>query len=142
MMPFKINQLAGFRVVKVLAAGGVIMTEGTSDDICKQPYVTVSIGSGAPEQADDRARFARDLLASAPLHDLRLQSAEAMRIGGLPGYEIRAQANGLNEEPLSLVQWVRFGGGGFLRIVGVGRKDDWDALFPRFRAVRDGIEVR
>ena len=142
LLPFKVNQLAGFRVVKVLAAGGVIMTEGTSDDIGKQPYVTVSIGSGAPEQADDRARFARDLLASAPLHDLRLQSAEAMRIGGLPGYEIRAQANGLNEEPLSLVQWVRFGGGGFLRIVGVGRKDDWDALFPRFRAVRDGIEVR
>ncbi len=65
-----------------------------------------------------------------------------MRIGGLPGYEIRAQAKGLNGEPLSLVQWVRFGGGGFLRIVGVGRKDDWDALFTRFRAVRDGIEPR
>jgi len=37
---------------------------------------------------------------------------------------------------------VRFGSGGFLRIVGVGRKDDWDALFPRFRAVRDGIDLR
>ena len=65
-----------------------------------------------------------------------------MRIGGLPGYEIRAQAKGLNDEPLSLVQWLRFGGGSFLRIVGVGRKDDWDALFTRFRAVRDGIDRR
>ena len=38
-----------------------------------------------------------------------------------------------------VAQWLRFGGGGFLRVVGVGRKDDWDALFTRFRAVRDGI---
>ena len=142
LLPFKVSQLAGFRVVKVLAAGAVIMTEGPSDDIRKQPYMTVTIGRGAPEQADDRARFARDLLSSAPLRDLSVQSAEAMRIGGLPGYEIRAQAKGLNDEPLSLVQWVRFGGGGFLRIVGVGRKDDWDALFTRFRAVRDGINPR
>ena len=62
LLPFKVNQLAGFRVVKVLPAGGVIMTDGPSDDIRKQPYVTISIGGGAPEQADDRARFARDLL--------------------------------------------------------------------------------
>jgi hypothetical protein len=40
------------------------------------------------------------------------------------------------------VQWVRFGSGGFLRIVGVGRSDAWDALFTRFRAVRDGIEMK
>jgi hypothetical protein len=142
LLPFKVNQLAGFRVVKVLATGAVIMTEGPSDDIRTQPYMTVSIGSGSPEQADDRARFARDLLSSAPLRDLSVQSAEPMRIGGLPGFEIRAQAKGPNDEPLSLVQWVRFGGGGFLRIVGVGRKDDWNALFTRFRAVRDGIERR
>ncbi len=142
MLPFKVNQLAGFRVVKVLATGGVIITEGPSDDIRKQPYMTVTIGGGSPEQADDRARFARDLLSSAPLRDLNVQSAEAMRISGLPGFEIRAQAKGLDGEPLSLVQWVRFGGGGFLRVVGVGRKDDWDALFTRFRAVRDGIDRR
>ena len=43
-------------------------------------------------------------------------------------------------------QWkssrLRFGGGSYLRIVGVGRKTDWDTLFPRFRAVRDGIASR
>ena len=140
MLPFKLDELAGFRVMKVLAAGGVILTDGPSDDISKQPYMIVSIGRGSPEQPDDRARFARDLLATAPLRDLTVQSAEAMRIGGLPGYEIRAQAKGLNGEPVMLVQWLRFSGGGFLRVVGVGRKDDWDALFTRFRAVRDGID--
>ena len=82
MLPFKLGQLAGFRVMKVLPAGGVILTEGPTDDISKQPYVIVSIGRGAPEQPDDRARFARDMLSSAPLRDIRVQSADAMRIGG------------------------------------------------------------
>jgi hypothetical protein len=65
-----------------------------------------------------------------------------MRIGGLPGYEIRAQAKGFNDEPIMVAQWLRFSGGNFLRVIGVGRKDDWDALFTRFRALRDGIEFR
>jgi hypothetical protein len=142
MLPFKVNELAGFRVVKVLPAGGVIMTDGPSDDTGQQPYVTISIGGGAPEQAGDRARFARDMLMSSPFRDLSLQTADAMRIGGLPGYEIRARAKGLNDEPLGLVQWMRFSGSGFLRIVGFGRKDDWDTLFTRFRAVRDGVDRR
>jgi hypothetical protein len=65
-----------------------------------------------------------------------------MRIGGAPGYELRAKATGLQGEPVTLVQWVRFGTGGFLRIVGVGRAEGWDELFTRFRAVRDGVDMR
>jgi hypothetical protein len=142
LLPFRINEFAGFRVTKVLPAGSVIMTEGPNNDVGMQPYLTISLGTGAPEQADDRARFARDLLTSAPLRDLKLQSADAMRIGGLPGYEIRAQATGRDEQPLALVQWLRFGVGGYLRIVGVSRNDEWNAVFNRFRAVRDGIDAR
>jgi cell division inhibitor SulA len=41
-----------------------------------------------------------------------------------------------------VAQWLRFSGGNFLRVIGIGRKDDWDALFTRFRALRDGIEFR
>jgi hypothetical protein len=141
LLPFKLGQLAGFRVMQVLAQGGVILTEGPTDDLGKQPYVIVSVGQGSPEQPDERARFARDLLSSSPLRDIRVQSADTMRIGGLPGYEIRAQAKGLNDEPIMVAQWLRFSGGNFLRVVGIGRKDDWDALFNRFRALRDGIEL-
>jgi hypothetical protein len=60
----------------------------------------------------------------------------------LQGYEVRAQAAGLDGAPVSLVQWLRFGSGGFLRIIAVAKKDQWDALFTRFRAVRDGIELK
>jgi hypothetical protein len=142
MLPFKIDQLAGFRVMKALPSGGAILTDGPTDDLSKQPYVIVSVGRGSPEAPGDRGKFARDLLSSAPLRDLSVESAEPMRIGGAPGFEIRAQGKGLNGEDISLVQWVRFGGGVFLRIVGVGRKDEWDALFTRFRAVRDGVDTK
>ena len=142
LLPFKLNELAGFRVMQVLAAGGVILTDGPTEDLSRQPYMIVSVGRGAPAEPDDRGKFARELLSSAPLRDLSVTLAEPMRIGGVPGYEIRAQAQGLVGESLSLVQWIRFGGGGFLRVVGVGRKADWDTLFTRFRAVRDGVDLK
>jgi hypothetical protein len=102
----------------------------------------VSVGGGVPSDPSDRGKFAREMLSSAPLRDLTVTLAEPMRIGGLQGNEIRAQAKGLDGAPVNLVQWVRFGSGGFLRVIGVTRPDNWDALFTRFRAVRDGIETR
>ena len=142
MLPFKVAQPAGFRVMKVFPPSGLILTDGPTNDLSKQAYAIVTIGRGAPEQSDDRARFARDLLSQAPLRDIEPQSADAMRIGGNPGFEIRARANGLMGEPVMVAQWLRFRGGSYLRVVGVGRKDDWDALFTRLRALRDGIELR
>ena len=142
MLPFQINELAGFRIMQVLPQGGVILIDGATDDMTRNPYVIVSMGRGAPETPDERGKFARELLTSAPLRDLAVTSGEAMRIGGGQGFEIRAQAKGLAGEPVTLVQWVRFGSGGFLRIIGVGKADGWDAIFTRLRAMRDGIELR
>ena len=58
------------------------------------------------------------------------------------GIDVEHLKHALGGNEVALVQWLRFGGSGFLRIIGVGAKDDWDALFTRFRAVRDGIEAR
>ena len=142
LLPFKLTERAGFRVMQVLPGGGIILTDGPTDDINKQPYMIVSIGRGTPAGSSERGRFARDLLTSAPVRDLTMRSAEPMRLSGGPGYEIRATAKGLAGEEISLVQWVRFGASGFLRVIGVSRPDAWDALFPRFRAVRDGINSK
>jgi hypothetical protein len=142
LLPFQVNELAGFRVMQVLPAGGVILTEGPSDDITTQPYMIVAVGPGAPQDASERGRFANDLLASAPLANLKVQVSEPQRINGGAGYEIRAQAIGPRGDPVSLVQWVRFGSNGFIRIIGVSGVDNWDAMFTRFRSVRDGVEAR
>jgi hypothetical protein len=142
MLPFKLNDLAGFRVMQVLPQSGVILTDGPTDDLSRQAYMIIAVGAGAPDDPDDRGKFARDLLASAPLANVNVTVADPMRIGGLPGFEIRAQAMGISGQPVNLVQWVRFGSGGFLRVVGVAGNEAWDAVFTRFRAVRDGIELK
>jgi hypothetical protein len=142
LLPFKLGDMAGFRAIQVVPPAGVILTDGPTDNIAQQSYMIVSAERGGPAQAADRARFARDLLAKAPVRDLGFQSAEAMRINGAPGFEIRARAMGPGGEPVAVVQWLRFGTAGFLRVVGVSRADEWDQLFTRFRAVRDGISQR
>ena len=141
MLPFKIDDMAGFRVMSVLPGGGVILIDGIEDDITSHPYMIVAVGRGAPNTAD-RARFAADLLSQAPLRSLRMQSSEPLRISNGAGHEIRAQAESVNGKPVKLVQWVRFGGSGFLRIVGVASENDWEGVFNRFRAIRDGVEPR
>ena len=143
LLPFKMTDLAGFRVLKIVP-DGVIVIDGAGDDLSKQSYAVVTAGRGAPDDVADRARFARDLMTTAPLRNLELTSADAMRIGGWPGFEIRGQAKGLKGEPVKLVQWLRFTGaaGGFVRIVAVAGNENWDAAFNRFRALRDGVNLR
>jgi hypothetical protein len=140
MLPIKFKDLAGFRVMKVAVNSGAILIDGPSQDMIKNPYMIISLGRGGPENPDDRARFARELVTSAPLRDVVVTFAEAMRIEGQPGYEVRATAKGYDGKPLALVQWLRFAGGGFVRVIGAVHQENWDQLFPRFRAVRDGID--
>ena len=142
MMPFKLNELAGFRVLRVMPEGAVILTDGQTDNLDNQPSLIISVGPNAPSDPDERGLFARGLLTSSPLRELSLARTGWLRIGGLPGNEIRAQARAFDGGPLSLVQWVRFSSGGFLRVVAFTRSDNWDAQFPRFRAVRDGIAMK
>jgi len=142
LLPFRLTDLAGFRVITVLGNGVVVLTEGPSDNLVDQPYAVVSIARGAPDNPEDYARFARNLLANSPIVELAMTSSDRMRINGLPGFEIRARGESSNGMPLSLVQWLRFGSGGFIRVIAVAAQQDWDQLFNRFRALRDGIELR
>lgn len=141
LIPFKLEDLAGFRVASVTPES-VLVVDGSDDDPTQHPYIVVTIGRAQPSQMDDRGRFSRELLAQAPLRDLTLQSAEQMRIGGAPGFEIRAQAEDARKNKVSVVQWVRFTGGGFIRIIGVTQSERWGEMFGRFRAVRDGVALR
>ncbi len=141
LLPFKLNDPAGFRVMRVVPGNGAILIDGSSQDMINNPYMIVSLGRGGPDNTDDRARFARELLTSAPLRSIVVTLTEPIRINGRPAYEVRATATGIDGEELALVQWLRFGGGGFLRIVGVVHKENWNQFFPRFREVRDGIAL-
>jgi hypothetical protein len=141
LLPFELKNLAGMRVVKVMP-GGAVLIDGSGSDLDKQPYAIVAVGRGGPTSSDLRPRFASDLLHAAPVNDLTITSSERMRISGMPGIEIRAKGKNLHGSAITLVQWLRFGTNGFLRVVGVAPQDDWDKMFNRFRALRDGVEFR
>jgi hypothetical protein len=69
--------------------------------------------------------------------------SEPIRIDGMPGYETRIDAtSGKDNTAVTVVQWLRFGNSNALRIIGSAPRDQWSSAFPRFRAVRDGIQPR
>jgi hypothetical protein len=142
LLPFRFGDLAGFEVIQVMPTGTVILADKADEKSLSRPIMIVSIGRGGPAEASDRGRFARDLVATAPVRELSIKSAEPMRINNAPGHEIRADGKDPTGKPLSMVQWLRFGAGGYLRIVGAGPSEEWDQMFGRFRTVRDGIDMR
>ena len=66
-----------------------------------------------------------------------------MRVGGQPGYEVKLKAIRLPDNTeVTIVQWMRFQGGNYIRLVGVAPRVKWNENFTRFRAVRDGVDIR
>jgi len=144
-LPFKVSNLADFKKVRVVPPGAAVtLSDGDGNvlDLSGPPYIVVSLAPITAQTNDDRSRIARDLVNSLPgLKNVRITSAEAMRIAGSPGYEVRVDATtAKDDKDVSLVQWLRFGTNATLRIVGGAPRADWAAAFPRFRAVRDGVD--
>jgi hypothetical protein len=150
LVPFKLTDLSGLRPVRVLGNTGVVLTDGVKDTptLGDQPMFAVMIGQGGPEQATDRANFARNLFAGlGDVKDLHIinGSGDMLRLGGgtLVTHELQAEAKeAFSDTPVKLVQWVRFGSGTFIRMLGIARADKWSVAYPHFRAVRDGVAPR
>jgi hypothetical protein len=146
LLPFKISELSDFKNVRTLAPGSAIVVadgdEATGFE--SAPFMIIGIIGSAPTTPDDRGRFARQIVTTIPgVRDGRITMSEPVRIDGQPGYETRIDAtSGKDNTPVTIVQWLRFGSQTSLRIVGSSPRDDWTKAFPRFRAVRDGIQPR
>src|SRR5260370_19802629 len=104
----------------------------------------VMISQGGPEQATDRANFARrlfDELGDVKDKHIINGSEQMLRLGGgtLVTHELQAEAKeAFADTPLKLVQWVRFGSRTFIRMIGIARADPWPTAYPHFPALRDG----
>ena len=145
LLPFKLGELAGFHIGAIFAGRGVMLTDASdhSSPPTHEPLFVVSIAPGGPAQAGDRANFARDVLATIPnVKDLRIDTSEPLRVGGQPGHQIMAQGKDLaSGDGITIVQWLRFGNGAYMQLVGIARSDAWTAAYARFRQVRDGIDT-
>ena len=146
LMPFKITDLADFKYVRMIAPGAaLIMADGDEKTGFEtKPFVILGMVPSTAASPDDRDRFARQIATTIPgVRDGRITMNEAVRIDGQPGFETRIEAtSGKDNTPVTIVQWLRFGGQSSIRIIGSAPRDDWAKAFPRFRAVRDGIQPR
>ena len=146
VLPYKLGNLAGFRVVRTAANGTAILTQGPNDAVTdvEQPFLLIGIAAGEAPKPEDRDAFARRLFSAAPgIKEIRITRAEPLRIGQMPGYEIVAEAKDAKSGiDVTTVQWVRFGGSGHLQMFAIARRAAWNDVFARLRAIRDGIETR
>jgi hypothetical protein len=146
LMPFKISELGDFKSVRTLAPGAaVVLADGDeTTGLELAPFMVIGLIGATPAQPDDRGRFAQQAATSIPgVRDARITMSEPLRIDGMPGYETRIDAtSGKDNTSVTVVQWLRFGGQNSLRIIGSAPRDQWSKAFPRFRAVRDGIQPR
>jgi hypothetical protein len=147
LLPFRLNELAGFKIGGVLMGRGVLLSDAAADAAGNriEPHMIVSVLPGAEAQPGDRDDIARQIFRGIPnLKDVRITGSEQLRIGGQQGHEIMATAKDpATSADLTLVQWLRFGGGGaYLHLVGLAPTPVWTQAYARFRAVRDGVEPR
>lgn len=147
-LPFKVTERGNFKSVRTLTPGGAVMLADAPDEtaeIEKAPFMVLGVVGSAPEKTDDRARYAEQAARQIPgLRDGRITMSEPIRIDSAPGFETRIDAlSGKDGTPVTVVQWLRFGGGGrAIRVIGSAPRDQWPDAFSRFRAVRDGIQSR
>jgi hypothetical protein len=146
LLPFKISELGDFKTIRTLAPGAaLILADGNEvTGFEPQPFMVIGLIGATAAQPDDRGRFAQQAATTIPgVRDARITMSEPMRIEGMPGYETRIDAtSGKDNTAVTVVQWLRFGGSNALRIIGSAPRDQWAKAFPRFRAVRDGIQPR
>lgn len=143
VLPYQLKDLAGFRIVQAAPSGSALLTDGPKDDLAldEQAVFLINIGPGAPERPEERGSLARRVIATTPgVKSMQVERAGPLRIGGMPGEEMVVQAkDAKSATDVTIVQWLRFGSSATMRLLGIARKDAWDAIFPRFRAIRDGV---
>jgi hypothetical protein len=140
VLPYRLGDLGGFHLMRATPSGTAVLTFGPNDTPLpvEQPYFMIVRQSLRPPAAEHE-NFARRVFAEFSNGGNRVVSSEAIRIGGEAGHQIIAESKDERTgDELVTVQWMRFGDG-TVQMVGIVRKDQWDAVLPRMRAVRDGL---
>jgi len=150
LLPFAVGDLAGFQIEGILPGRALMLVDVPADhgaDTSGQlltARLLVAALPGGPDEADDRGNFARLAFNTiGGIKDVQITMSEPLRLGGQQGYQTMAQAkDSQSDTDIMVVQWLRFGSGGFLQMVGIAKADMWTTALTRMRAVRDSIEPK
>lgn len=152
LLPFTVGDLAGFHVEGVLRGRGLMLSDrpNTADsgkpatESVSEARLLIAAIPGGPQEPDDRANFAKLSFSEiGGLRDIQITVSEPLRIGGQSGYQTMADAKDARSgNSVRVVQWLRFGGGGYLQMVGIASSNGWTTTLTRMRAVRDSIDTK
>src|SRR6476660_9699836 len=139
LLPFKVGELAHFRVGGLRPGRALMLTYAPSDAPATESgaQMMISVALGGPAQTADRSNFARDTFATVPnVRDVRIESSEPLRIVGQPGHQIMAVGKyGARGVDVMIVQWMRFGGGAYMHMLGIAPVAQFTPTYARFRQV-------
>jgi hypothetical protein len=146
LLPFTFGELAGFHVENVLP-GRAVMLIDTPDGVPTNNFdarMFVAAFDGGPGEKDDHGQFARMTFGQiVGIKDVQITMSEPLRIGGQSGFQTTAQAKDMKTgDDIMVAQWLRFGTGGFMQMIGMAKAGAWTTVQTRLRAVRDGIQLR
>jgi hypothetical protein len=146
LLPFTFADLAGFHVENVLPGRAVLLVD-TPDGVPTDNFsVRMFVGAfdGGPAEKDDHAQFARMTFGQiVGIKDVQITMSEPLRIGGQSGFQTTAQAKDMKTgDDIMVAQWLRFGTGGFMQMIGMAKASVWTTALTRLRAVRDGIQLK
>jgi hypothetical protein len=158
LLPFKVGDLAGFRIDDVLPGRALMLVhepaggehpDKASNDTNKDAAghsvdarLLIAALPGGPTEPKDDDNFAQvtfDRIGG--IGNVRIQDAEPLRINGQPGYQTLATAKDAQGADLMVVQWLRFGTGGYMQMIGIAHAELWPEMLTQFRKVRDGIDA-
>jgi hypothetical protein len=148
LLPFSV----GFHVDDVLRGRALMLRDAPSaPDAGKETpprgfdaRMLIAAVPGGPSEADQRADFARLMFNEiGGIRQVRITMSEPLRIGGQSGFQTMAEAQDVRSgTDVRVIQWLRFGGGGYLQMVGIGGADGWTNVLSRLRTVRDSVELK
>jgi hypothetical protein len=146
LLPFTLDDLAGFHIENVLP-GRAVMLIDTPDGVPTDNFdarMFVAAFDGGPTEKDDHAQFARMTFGQiVGIKDVQITMSEPLRIGGQSGFQTTAQAKDMKTgDDIMVAQWLRFGTGGFMQMIGMAKADVWTTALTRLRGVRDGIQPK
>ncbi len=155
LLPFVVGDLAGFHVEDVLPGRALILVDAvnpaspadqsapkTEQNI--EARLFIAAVPGGPGEAEDRAHFARLAFDNiAGITNVHVTMSEPLRISGQSGFQTMAQGKAASTgSDVMVIQWLRFGTGGYLQMIGISRVEAWTSVLSRLRTVRDSIEPK
>jgi hypothetical protein len=150
LLPFTVGDLAGFQVEGVIPDRALMLVDIPANQAPDATARTVdarllvAAEPGGPSDTDDHGNFARLAFDSiGGIKNVRINMSEPLNLNGQQGYQTMAQAKQIQDDAdVMVVQWLRFGSGGFLQMVGIARSEIWTSALTRMRAVRDSVEAK